>query len=284
MRRTLVALALASALVAPAAAAETSARIVWTTGFAAALAKAGASGRPLMVEFWAEWCGWCHVFERTTFADADVVHLARDFVAVRIDTEGTPDQVQVAERYGITGLPTILFLAPSGRTVLQVSGYQKPAQFARTLEAAKQQSAQVSGWERAIAARPDDADALLRLGMLALDTEAVDEARDLLARAYRADAKLSVTDRKHLRLVLGAIRSVEHKYAESEALLKEGLALRPADPENDAQTLLTLGRLYASSGKPAEASTALKRLVREHPQSLAAARGRQLLAYLAVRK
>jgi thioredoxin-related protein len=283
MRRTLGTLALAAALLTPGVAADAQARIAWTTSFATALATASASHKPLMVEFWADWCGWCHVFERTTFADAEVVRLAGDFVAVRIDTEGTPDQAQVAARYGVTGLPTILFLSPSGRTVLEVSGYQKPAQFARTLESARQQSAKVTGWEGAIAARADDADALLRLGLHALDTDAVDEARELLARAYRVDAKLPAADRKHLRLVLGAIRSVEHKYAEAEALLKEGLTLTPSDTENDPQMLLTLGRLYASWGKPADASAALKRLVREHPGSLAAARARQLLAYLATR-
>jgi len=285
MQRKLgAALALAVALLAPAAAAEAPARIAWTTSFAAALANASASRKPLMVEFWAQWCGWCHVLERTTFADADVVRLARDFVTVRIDTEGAPDQVQVAERYGITGLPTILFLSPSGRTVLTVPGYQKAAQFAKTLQVARQQSTQVTGWESAIAARPDDADALLRLGLHALDTDSVDDARELLARAYRADAKLPTADRKHLRLVLGAIRGVEHKYAESEALLKEGLALMPGDAENDPQMLLTLGRMYASWGKPADADASLKRLVREHPRSLAAERAKQLLAYLAAQK
>jgi thioredoxin-like negative regulator of GroEL len=280
MRRSLVAVALTLVLAPPASTAEPPARIAWTTSFASALAKAGAKGKPLMVEFWADWCGWCHVFERTTFSNADVARLASDFVAVRIDTEGPAEQVKVAERYGITGLPTILFLSPSGRPVLRVSGYQKPADFARTLQSARQESAKVAGLERAIAAQPDNAEPLLQLGLRALDTEAIDDAQSLLVRAYHVDARLPVADRKRLRLVLGAMRRVERKYDESETLLKEALALAPADPETDPQLLLTLGRLYASWDRPADALKVLRRLVRDYPKSAAAARAQQVLAYL----
>lgn len=284
MRRALGLLALVLALPPCARAAEVPAQIEWTTNFATALAKAGASHKPLMVEFWAEWCGWCHVLERTTFADANVVRLAQDFVAVRIDTEGPEDQAQVAARYGITGLPTMLFLAPSGRTVLQLSGYQQPEEFAHTLESVREQTAKVATWERAIAVHPDDATALLHLGLQAYDAEALDDALELLLRAYRADAKLPVGDRKHLRLVLGTVRGIERKYAESETLLKEGLAFAPADRDDDSQMLLTLGRVYAAWGKRDAAVATLKRLVREFPSEPVSETARKMLAYLAAER
>jgi thioredoxin-related protein len=281
MRRALSLLALVLALPPCARAVEVPAGIEWTTSFGAALAKASESHKPLMVEFWAEWCGWCHVLERTTFADANVVRLARDFVAVRIDTEGPSDQAQVAARYGITGLPTMLFLAPSGRIVLQLPGYQRPEVFARTLESVREQAVKVATWERAIAVHPDDAEALLHLGLQAYDAEALDESLELLRRAYRADAKLPLADRKHLRLVLGSVLGIESEYAKSATLLKEGLALAPADRDNDSQMLLTLGRVYAAWGKHDDAVATLKRLVQEFPSDPASETARKMLAYLA---
>ena len=88
--------------------------------------------------------------------------------------------------------------------------------------------------------------------------------------------------RTAVKKLRAAIASKDAK--QTEALLKEGLALMPGDAENDPQMLLTLGRMYASWGKPADADASLKRLVREHPRSLAAERAKQLLAYLAAQK
>jgi thioredoxin-related protein len=280
MRRALTIVLIVAALVARADAAPSSGKIQWATGFADALAAASVAHKSVMVEFWAEWCGWCHVIERTTFADANVVRLLGDFVAVRVDTEGSPAQARVAARYRVTGLPTILFLTPQGRVVLQVSGYQPPEQFARTLTEVHAQAAQVQAWEQAIAARPDDAAALVKLGLHALANEDMDDGRDLLTRAYRRDQLLPVSERKRLRLALGAVRGIDRKYAESETLLKEGLALTPVDKDGDAQTLLTLARLYMSWGKREDARAQLGRLLKDFPGSPAAERGRQLLAFL----
>jgi thioredoxin-related protein len=280
MRRTLIVVGLVLAFLARAGAAESPAKISWVADLATALSNAGASHKPVMVEFWADWCGWCHVFERTTFSDANVVRLAQGFVAVRVDTEGSPEQARVAARYGVSGLPTILFLTSGGRTIYQLSGYQGPEQFARTLELVRAQGTKLQTWEQAIAARPDDAAALLQLGLNALETDALEEARDLLARAYRTDQKLPAGERKRLRLMLGALRGVERKYTEAEVFFKEGLAVTPADAQGDPQLLLALGRLYSSWGKREDALTVLRRLVKEYPASAASESARQALALL----
>jgi thioredoxin-like negative regulator of GroEL len=280
MRRALSIAGLTLALVARAGAAEGPAKIPWAADFATALSKAGASRKPVMVEFWADWCGWCHVFERTTFSDANVIRLVQGFVAVRVDTEGSPEQARVAARYGISGLPTILFLTSGGRTIFRLPGYQGPEQFAHTLEQVRAQGTKLQTWEQAIAARPDDAAALLQLGLNALETDALEDARDLLGRAYRTDQKLPAGDRKRLRLMLGALRGVERKYTEAEVFLKEGLALTPADDQGDPQILLALGRLYSSWGKREDALSVLKRLVKEYPASAASENARQALAFL----
>jgi thioredoxin-like negative regulator of GroEL len=281
MRRALIVTVLCAATLPAQAATESRARIQWEPSFGAALKKAKAAGKPVMIDFWAEWCGWCHTFERTTFIDPTVVRLTRDFTAVRVDTEGSQSDVDVAVRYDVSSLPTILFVTGAGRIVVRVSGYQGPEQFAETLRFVRDEARKVVAWEKALTANPGDADALMKLGLLQLDNEAFEEARDLLQRAKAVDGSLQAGDRKRLRLALGLLRRAERKYPEAEALLKEGLALKPADEQVDPQMLFLLGRLYLAWGRRDEGLGVLKRLVGEFPRSSVSERARRTLDALA---
>src|SRR5262245_28588548 len=74
-----------------------SAEIAWQPWSAETFARAKAENRLLLVDVVAEWCHWCHVMDRTTYADADVAAaISSDYVAVRVDHDARPD---VAARY-----------------------------------------------------------------------------------------------------------------------------------------------------------------------------------------
>ncbi len=264
-----------------AARAQSAQRIPWETSFAVALKKAAASHKPLMVDFWADWCGWCHQFDRTTYADPAVIRRVEEgFVSVKIDTEGSQAEVQTAMRYHVDSLPTVLFLTSTGRVIFRLSGYERPPEFAQTLELVKAEAGQVTGWERAIAANPKDGAALMQLGLHMLDNEVFEEGRDLLVRAQAAEGDLGVAEKKHLRLALGALRRMERDFPAAETLYKEGLDLKPADKETDPQMLFALGRLYMSWGRREDAVMALKRILADFPASSTSERARRALAIL----
>ena len=90
--------------------------ILWLDDHAAGLALARETGRPVMIDFTAEWCALCRQLETRTFPDPDVVRMARNFVAIRIDaTDASAPRVRdLQRRYGVVGLPTLIFLAPTG--------------------------------------------------------------------------------------------------------------------------------------------------------------------------
>jgi thiol:disulfide interchange protein DsbD len=90
----------------------------WLHSEEEALALARAEGRPVIVDFWAEWCVACKELDRTAWADPRVRAEAARFVAVKLDgTDGSEEFQALSEKYGIVGMPAVIFIDPRGREV-----------------------------------------------------------------------------------------------------------------------------------------------------------------------
>lgn len=100
--------------------------------------------RPVVMEFWADWCAACQEMERKTFRDQRVLDMSRGFVMVRVNCT-TPDDKCSAmrEKFKVSGLPTILFIGADGqeRRGLRAVGYMGPAEMLERMEEAMAQSA-----------------------------------------------------------------------------------------------------------------------------------------------
>ena len=85
-------------------------QIPWLHSERAALAAARASGKPILVDFFAEWCAACKELDAHTFSDPDVQRaVTEQFVPLKIDaTEANDESDRLTEKYGVPGLPTVL--------------------------------------------------------------------------------------------------------------------------------------------------------------------------------
>jgi thioredoxin-like negative regulator of GroEL len=257
--------------------------IRWEHRFDEAVRKAKAAGKPLMVDFWAEWCGWCHRLDRTTYVDPRVVRMSEDFVALKLNTEGSPEEAAIAERYEVSSLPTIAFLSPAGRQILRLQGFQGPGQFPATMETARELGAKVIAWEESLDKNPTEASALIGLGVHLFEQEDYAGSRDMLKKGVKVDWGQPALERKRARLLLAIIHNYDHKQAEAESLLKEALTLQPPG-EYDPKLLYLLGKTYVSWGKARDARETFKRILDDYPQSYVAQKAREALASLEPRR
>ena len=255
--------------------------IKWEKKFDEAIKKAQRAGKPLVVDFWAEWCGWCHRLDRTTYADPAVIRRAQDgFISAKVNVEGSRRELEVAARYRVGArLPVILFLSPRGRQLFRIDGYQGPGQFPRTLEIARQVANRVIAWEVALEANPDDAGAALRLGRHLYEQEYYDDAQALLRRAVEHDSSASVGERREGRMLLAILAHLTRDFDEAERLVKEALLLGP-DADERPRLLFVLGRTYVSSGRQEEGVATFEVIVQQFPQSPMAQKAKETLTSL----
>jgi thiol:disulfide interchange protein len=108
-------------------------QIAWVYTLGEALALAQSSKKPVMVDFFAEWCGWCKKLDKDVYTDKDVIALSKEFVCAKVDTDKFG---QDASKYGVQGLPTIVFMNADGTVIDKIVGYNPAPQFAAVMKKA----------------------------------------------------------------------------------------------------------------------------------------------------
>ena len=107
------------------------------------LEAARRAGRPIMLDFSADWCVPCHELEHSTFTDKQVIAAAREFAAFKVDLTHyhSPEADRARRDYGVAGVPTVVFLAPDGHEIraARVVGFLPPRRFLERMKLASAQ-------------------------------------------------------------------------------------------------------------------------------------------------
>lgn len=91
--------------------------------------KAKEKNQLIFVDMFADWCGWCHRFEKEVVPSEAFQKATANMVLLRLDTEDRREGTQFSQRYGVGSLPTFLILTPDLSVAAVLRGYAPPARF-----------------------------------------------------------------------------------------------------------------------------------------------------------
>ena len=108
------------------------AKVAWRD-WNAGLKEAEQLQRPILVDVYTDWCGWCKRMDHDVYSRADVRdYLSKRFVTVKLDAEAgdagvydgkTYTSATLAGKFHVTGYPTTIFLRANGEHLVNVPGY-----------------------------------------------------------------------------------------------------------------------------------------------------------------
>ncbi len=111
-------------------------------------AKATAEGKIAIIDCYTDWCGWCKVMDKKTFADSSIIaKMNEHFVAIKFnpeikdktyiigsDTLSGPQLLYALSNNKPSGYPTLFYYIPQTKKMYQQPGYQDVEQFHKSLD------------------------------------------------------------------------------------------------------------------------------------------------------
>jgi len=98
------------------------------------------SNKPVIIDFYADWCAQCKELDKYTYTDAGVVSLSTKFNTIKVDL--TKKNSEITEKFNIKGLPVVSFINSKGEEIkeLRVTGFLKPEEFIKKMKIALEKS------------------------------------------------------------------------------------------------------------------------------------------------
>jgi thiol:disulfide interchange protein DsbD len=106
-----------------------------------AVERAALEKKPVIIDFYADWCPPCRELDSRVFTREKVVEALEPFVKLRADftDQNSPVNAAISQQYSVVALPTVVFIGSDGdeRRSLRLMGYEPPSKFLGRLRAVR---------------------------------------------------------------------------------------------------------------------------------------------------
>ena len=114
--------------------------VKWRTDLKQAETEVQKTGKPLLLQFTATWCVYCHRMLKESFTAQDVVTLVNQrYIPIQIDADRHPEIVRALR---IDSFPTTVIISADRKRLRKISGYKKARELRQILWALQQQMTQ----------------------------------------------------------------------------------------------------------------------------------------------
>jgi len=117
-------------------------QITWQAYTTEGLEQAISSQKPVIIDFYADWCIPCKELDKFTFSNEQIIQKSAEFVTIKADlTKFQSEETNnLRIKYQIKGVPTIVFLDKNGREIenLRLTGFEEAEQFMERMQLAQQ--------------------------------------------------------------------------------------------------------------------------------------------------
>jgi thioredoxin-related protein len=218
----------------------------WIKTVAEAQKVAKAKNQLILVDMFADWCGWCHRFEKEVFPSAVFQDASKDLVLLRLDTEDRKEGTAMALRFGVTSLPTFLLLTPDLTVAGTIRGYAPPNDFVKILKQTRAKHEAFVVRVRNESKLGNDYMARLELAKEFATRNAWDDSVKRLQK-LTAEPKIPAGIRDEAFYQLALVFAMQQKYADAIRTIRQLNALSQLGEAVERAQLLA-GQVYAQQG------------------------------------
>jgi thiol-disulfide isomerase/thioredoxin len=239
------------------------AQIDWVRDYNTGIRKARETRLPVMIDFWASWCGPCAKMDREVYNQPKLIEAAKRFVFIQVDVDRDPG---TAGKYGAQAIPMMVFIDPWENVLMKRRAFAYVNDLLEMMKPMPASFAPVAGNFEALNENKQNFDALMGIGTFYRKSGFPIAAKEFFERALKTPrARESRESRDDVQLSLGLLALGTNDLNEAKKVFEK--ACKDCDPKNEPVMLLGLGKTYVQMKKLKEARATFEQVAARFPDT-----------------